>query len=65
MLQRSKRLRLEMTYATLNGIIKAYYDVVTVKKGEKVNYERDSVLHVHNAMVGKSEKDKDGKENLY
>lgn len=23
---------------TLDGIIKAYYDVVTVKKGEKVSY---------------------------
>jgi hypothetical protein len=25
---------------TLDGIIKAYYDVVTVKKGEKISYVR-------------------------
>ena len=46
---------------TLDGIIKAYYDVVTVKKGEKVSYERDSLLHVVNASVGMVEKGKDGK----
>jgi len=37
---------------TLDGIIKAYYDVVTVKKGEKVSYERDSLLHVAGVRVG-------------
>jgi len=46
---------------TLDGIIKAYYDVVTVKKGEKVNYLRDSCLHVPNALVGSAQKGKDGK----
>ena len=46
---------------TLDGIIKAYYEVVTVKKGEKVSYERDSLLHVVNASVGMAEKGKDGK----
>jgi hypothetical protein len=46
---------------TLDGIIKAYYDVVTVKKGERVSYERDSLLHVANAAVGVAQKDKDGK----
>ena len=49
---------------TLDGIIKAYYDVVTVKKGEKVSYQRDSCLHVPNALVGSAQKGKDGKVNL-
>ena len=37
---------------TLDGIIKAYYDVVTIKKGEKINYERDSLLHIAGVRVG-------------
>ena len=37
---------------TLDGIIKAYYDVVTIKKGEKVSYERDSLLHIAGVRVG-------------
>ena len=45
---------------TLDGIIKAYYDVVTVKKGEKVSYTRDSLLHVPNPSVGMAKRDKDG-----
>jgi len=49
---------------TLDGIIKAYYDVVTVKKGEKVSYQRDSCLHVPNASVGMARKDKDGKATV-
>ncbi len=49
---------------TLDGIIKAYYDVVTVKKGEKVSYQRDSCLHVPNALVGSAQKGKDGKVSL-
>jgi hypothetical protein len=50
--------------STLDGIIKAYYDVVTVKKGEKVSYTRDSLLHVPNALVGIAQKGKDGKVTL-
>ena len=49
---------------TLDGIIKAYYDVVTVKKGEKVSYTRDSLLHVANAIVGITRKGRDGKMKL-
>ncbi|MEO7306457.1 MAG: hypothetical protein ABIR78_15320 [Ferruginibacter sp.] len=49
---------------TLDGIIKAYYDVVTVKKGEKVSYTRDSLLHVPNPSVGMAQKDKNGKVKL-
>ncbi|HTK20860.1 MAG TPA: hypothetical protein VL442_15155 [Mucilaginibacter sp.] len=47
--------------STLNGIIKAYYDVVTVKKGEKPSYERDSLLHWPGALVGSAGKGKNGK----
>jgi hypothetical protein len=47
--------------STLNGIIKAYYDVVTVNKGEKPSYQRDSSLHVPNVNVGWAVKTKSGK----
>jgi hypothetical protein len=47
--------------STLNGIMKAYYDVVTVNKGEKPIYERDSLLHYGNVNVGWAEKTKSGK----
>jgi len=51
--------------STLDGILKAYYDVVTVKKGEKVSYQRDSCLHIKNAGVGILETGKDGKIKLH
>ena len=38
--------------STLNGIMKAYYDVVTVKKGGKISYERDSLQHLPDVRVG-------------
>jgi len=47
--------------STLNGIMKAYYDVVTVEKGGKVYYERDSLLHWPNVMVGSAGISKTGK----
>jgi len=47
--------------STLDGIMKAYYDVVTVKKGEKVSYERDSLLHIADAHVGSAGLSKEGK----
>lgn len=46
--------------STIDGIMQAYYDVVSVKKGEKVIYERDSLLHIPNALVGMAVKDKEG-----
>ena len=46
--------------STLDGIIKAYYAVVTVKKGEKPSYERDSLLHLTNAGVGGVQMNKEG-----
>jgi hypothetical protein len=49
---------------TLDGIMKAYYDVVTVKKGEKVSYERDSLLHIAGAQVGWNQQGKDGNPHL-
>ena len=47
--------------STLDGIMKAYYDVVTVKKGEKASYERDSLLHWPNVNVGMTNVNKNGK----
>jgi hypothetical protein len=44
--------------STLDGIMKAYYDVVTVKKGEKASYERDSLIHWPNVNVGSVSKAK-------
>ena len=41
--------------------MKAYYDVVTVTKGEKPSYERDSLLHFGNVNVGWATKAKNGK----
>lgn len=51
--------------STLDGIIKAYYDVVSVKKGEKVNYERDSILHVPGVKVAAIGQDQNGKTTLH
>jgi hypothetical protein len=47
--------------STLNGIIKAYYDVVTVKKGQKPSYQRDSSLHITGALVGGTNLNKNGR----
>jgi hypothetical protein len=47
--------------STLDGIMKAYYDVVTVKKGGKVSYERDSLIHWPGVNVGSTGIDKNGK----
>jgi len=47
--------------STLDGIMKAYYDVVTVKKGEKPSYERDSLLHFGNVQVGWVHRSQNGK----
>ncbi|MDB5133660.1 MAG: hypothetical protein JWP37_263 [Mucilaginibacter sp.] len=50
---------------TLDGIIKAYYDVVTVKKGEKVSFERDSLLHIEGVRVGSAGIDVKGNPTLH
>ncbi|OOQ58343.1 hypothetical protein BC343_09730 [Mucilaginibacter pedocola] len=49
---------------TLDGIIKAFYDVVTVKKGEKPSYQRDSCLHIPDARCGYIRPKKDGGKAL-
>ena len=46
--------------STLDGIMKAYYDVVCIKKGEKASFERDSLLHYPKVSVGISSQRKDG-----
>ena len=51
--------------STLDGIIKAYYDVVTVKKGEKASYERDSLIHWPNVSVGAAGVNKSGKPAIH
>lgn len=50
---------------TLDGIIKAYYDVVCVKKGGTVSYERDSLLHVPFVRVGSAGIDAKGNPVLH
>lgn len=47
--------------STLDGIMKAYYDVVTVAKGGKVYYQRDSLIHWPNVNVGSASIGKNGK----
>jgi hypothetical protein len=47
--------------STLNGIMKSYYDVVTVEKGGKVYFERDSLLHMPDVRVGSASVSKSGK----
>lgn len=51
--------------STLNGIIKAYYDVVTVKKGGKVSFERDSLIHWPAVLVGATSLSKSGKPVMH
>lgn len=51
--------------STLDGIIKAYYDVVTVAKGGKVSYERDSCLHIKNAGIGILQTGKNGQVKMH
>lgn len=46
--------------ATLDGIIKAYYEVVSGAKGDKSQKERDFSLHRHDAKVTTIGKDKEG-----
>ena len=46
---------------TLDGIIKAYYEVVSVKIGEKISFQRDSLLHTPTALIGLPATGKDGK----
>lgn len=49
---------------TLNGIMKAYYDVVSTKKGVLPSYSRDSCLHIPDARCGMIVSKKDGSKSL-
>jgi hypothetical protein len=51
--------------STLDGIIKAYYDVVTVKKGGKVYFERDSLIHWPGVLVGAVSVSKNSKPAMH
>lgn len=51
--------------STLDGIIKAYYDVVTIPKGGKISYERDSLLHIAGVRVGSAGIDAKGNPVLH
>ena len=57
--------KFEDNVSTLDGIIKAYYDVVTVKKGDKPSYERDSLIHWPNVSVGAAGINKSGKPAIH
>src|SRR6185312_10352650 len=50
---------------TLDGIIKAYYDVVCVKQGQKISYERDSLLHIAGVRIGSAGIDPKGNAVLH
>ena len=51
--------------STLDGTIKAYYDVVTVKKGDQPSYKRDSLIHWPNVSVGAAGINKSGKPSIH
>jgi hypothetical protein len=51
--------------ASLDGIMKAYYDVVSVKAGGKISFERDSLLHYRNVMVGLTTENKNKQPVIY
>ncbi|MFD0861475.1 hypothetical protein ACFQ1M_04600 [Sungkyunkwania multivorans] len=46
---------------TIDGIIKAYYDVISGPAGAPRNWERDKSLHHPNALISVTGKDKDNK----
>lgn len=50
---------------TLDGIIKAYYAVVNVKKGQRPNYQRDSSLHITAALVGGTNLGREGRPVMH
>lgn len=46
--------------ATIDGIIRAYYEVVSGPAGESADRERDRTLHLPDALVGVPGQDDDG-----
>src|ERR1700742_3534952 len=49
---------------TLDGVMKAYYDVVSTPKGVKPIYQRDNCLHIPDARCGSVVTRKDGTKHL-
>lgn len=52
---------LKADIATLDGIINAYYDVISGPAGEARNWERDKSLHHPDALISVTGKDKNNK----
>ncbi len=50
--------------ATLDDIIRVYYEVVSGPAGESANRARDQTLHLPDALVGVPGQDEDGKPIL-
>ena len=50
--------------ATIDGIIRAYYEVISGPAGESADIVRDRTLHHPDAWVAISETDKDGKPSV-
>lgn len=50
---------------TIDGIINAYYDVVSGPAGQPRDWERDSSLHHPNALISVTGKDKNNKPYIF
>ena len=42
---------LKADVATIDGIIKAYYEIISGPAGEPINFQRDKSLHYENALI--------------
>lgn len=56
-----KNYPLRADVETIDGIIKAYYDVISGPAGQARNWERDMSLHHPNALISVTGKDKNNK----
>ena len=59
--QVSSKFPLPQDVSSIDGIMKAYYDVVSGPAGQPRQWERDNSLHHPSALVGISGKDREGK----
>ncbi len=57
----TKDYPLKADVETIDGIIKAYYDVISGPAGQVRNWERDRSLHHPNALISVTGKDKSNK----
>jgi hypothetical protein len=46
-----KEYPLKADVETIDGIIKAYYEIMSGPKGESINFQRDKSLHYENALI--------------